>query len=192
MQEGLPRTTEQTPGGESSARCRRSASHRPASGDAEVPLGHDLRSVSVQVAEPDLAGGPLEVVGAPDDLEPGIAFRSGAAVFDVAQAPDLTVEVSGPLTERAVSLELALTAVATDTVVAILRIEHLPLVPEPVARLGIVGDAQELLLLEDLELVLGHGRGRGREQANPERRESRGHDELAHGCLTSLEDGALR
>jgi hypothetical protein len=124
-------------GGGFAARCRRSASHLPSSGDDEVVLVDRLRCALVQGADLPLAGGPIEVVGAPDDVEREVGRPEPdvATVFDVAEATDVTVEVKGPLTLQCVAcremlegaLGLALAAVATDTVVAILRIERAPL-----------------------------------------------------------------
>src|SRR4051794_27580711 len=81
---------EQTPGGGFAARCRRSASDLPSSAD-EVELEDLLRSGFVQVAEHELAGDPVEVAGAADDVQPVVASPKVAPVLDVAEATDLTV-----------------------------------------------------------------------------------------------------
>jgi len=127
--------------------------------------------------EQHLSGDPVEVMGAPDDVEPTVVSFEVAFDTDVAESADLTVEVNEGVAPRCLCLRIegAYTSRATDAVVAVLRIEEL--VPEPV-RGSVL--ARRDRLCKHAEVMIERCGGRDREQAHAENRKSPGHDELAH------------
>jgi len=124
-----------------------------------------------------LARNAVELATAADDVQTVVASSHVAANSDVTGAGELPVQVGDRVALEVVGLdvELALTPVPTDAVLAVLGVEELVLE----AELGVTHSLARGLLREDVEVVVERGGG-GSEQTRPQHGDDHAQQKLVH------------